>query len=70
MTTGIWLVFDVGCIECGESSDVVGLFDSEDAANAVADRLNETMSFTSGQHSYEVFRLDHSLNAIREEKYR
>lgn len=30
----MFLVFDVGCIECGEPSQVVGAFDTEEEAQA------------------------------------
>ena len=31
---GRYLVFDVGCIECGESSAVVGIYATKDEAKA------------------------------------
>jgi hypothetical protein len=66
----LWMVFDIGCIECGSDSGVVGLFDTIDEANSVAERLNETMCWhDGGQHSFEVFRMDCSINTIQDEKY-
>lgn len=37
----MWLVFNVGCIECGVSSNVVAVYPTEHEANAVAEKLNE-----------------------------
>lgn len=52
-----YLLFDVGCIECGESSDVVGVFTAREVAEAHAEKLNKDHGFTGGQHSYEIFEL-------------
>ena len=50
------IVFNIGCIECGVSSKVVGCFDDFDKAKCVADRLNKTMDWRDGgQNEYEVF---------------
>lgn len=54
----MWLVFNVGCIECGVSSNVVAIYPTEQEANAVAEKLNEVHSWREGgQNSYEVFKL-------------
>lgn len=53
----MWIVMDIGCIECGEGSNLVGLFTNEDKANKFAATLNEKRGFTVGQHNYEVFKL-------------
>lgn len=54
----MWLVFNVGCIECGVSSNVVAVYPTEQEANAVAEKLNEVHSWREGdQNSYEVFKL-------------
>lgn len=62
----MWLVFDVGCIECGVSSNVVAIYPTEQEANAVAEKLNNTYEWREGgQNSYEVFKLGelHEVNA-------
>lgn len=56
ITPGPWMVFDVGCIECGVSSGVVGLYETECEAHAVADACQEELG-EGGQHSFEVFNL-------------
>ena len=54
----MWLVFNVGCIECGVSSNVVAIYPTEHEANAVAEKLNEDYAWREGgQNSYEVFKL-------------
>jgi hypothetical protein len=54
----MWLVFNVGCIECGVSSNVVAIYPTEHEANAVAEKLNEVYAWREGgQNSYEVFKL-------------
>lgn len=58
-----WMVFNIGCIECGVSSDVVGLYETYDEAKAVADKLDEVHSWRQGgQNSYEVFDLSAEPN--------
>ena len=58
MTIKRWLVFNVGCIECGVSSNVVGTYDTEQEANAVAGKcLNLFHWRDGGQNEFEVFDL-------------
>ena len=53
-----YLVFNVGCIECGVSSNVVGVFKTEDEALAIASRLAKTHGWREGgQNSFEVYKL-------------
>lgn len=54
----MWLAFNVGCIECGVSSNVVAIYPTEQEAKAVAEKLNNTYEWREGgQNSYEVFKL-------------
>lgn len=49
-----YIVVDIGCIECGESSSIIGVFtDRALAEAAVADW--ERIGRRGGQHSYEIF---------------
>jgi len=56
-----FLVFDIGCIECGESSDVVGIYEAREQAERVQKERAEGDAngsyFSGGQHSVEVFEL-------------
>lgn len=55
----MWLVFNVGCIECGVSSNVVGIFVRKGKADEIAKTLNEKYNWREGgQNSYEVFELN------------
>lgn len=54
-----YLAFDVGCIECGEPSGVIGIYDTEEEAKdaalmAQAKQIGEWQ----GQHSFLVFDLE------------
>lgn len=57
----MYLAFDVGCIECGEESSVVGVFKTiEEAEKAIDDYLDDPGTTWgkkgwTGQHSVEVF---------------
>jgi hypothetical protein len=56
---GRWLVFNVGCIECGVSSNVVGTYSDHAEATRVAVALDHECSWREGgQNSFEVFDLD------------
>lgn len=65
----MWLVFNIGCIECGVSSNVVAIYPTEQEANAVAKKLNEVHSWREGgQNSYEVFELNKAYEVSDEYK--
>lgn len=54
----MYLVMNIGCIECGVSSKIVGIFADYARAEAVADACNELHSWREGgQNLYEVFEL-------------
>ncbi len=57
-----FLVFDIGCIECGEESSVVGVYSTrKEAEKAIRDYLDPSHRWGRegwiGQHSVEVFDL-------------
>ena len=55
---GHYLVFDVGCIECGESSGVVGIYATKDEAKAECAAAEERQSADwCGQHDFLVIEL-------------
>ena len=54
----MWIVVNIGCIECGVSSDIVGVFSDEARANAIADQFQEKHRWREGgQNSFEVFQM-------------
>ena len=62
-----WLVFNIGCIECSVSSNVVGVYATTEEARRVADLLNGKLSWREGgQNYYEVF----DLSAPQADEYR
>ena len=53
-----WIVVNIGCIECGVTSDIVGVFTDKQAADALAISLAETHGWREdGQNEFEVFPL-------------
>lgn len=53
-----WMVFNVGCIECGVSSDVVGLYATEEEAQAIAKACEDELHWREGgQNAFGVFDL-------------
>jgi hypothetical protein len=54
----MFLVINIGCIECGVSSNIVGLFETEEQANIIAEKCNNKYSWREGgQNNFEVFPL-------------
>ena len=54
-----YMVFNVGCIECGVDSDVVGLYETKDEANSVAAVCRDKLHWRQGgQNCFEVFDLE------------
>lgn len=54
----MFVVVNIGCIECGVSSNIVGVFPSEEEAQKVADACETKYEWREGgQNSFEVFPL-------------
>lgn len=66
-TPGPWLVFNIGCIECGVSSDVVGVYQTQDEAERVVKICADILSWRQGgQNDFIVF----DLSAPQADEYR
>ena len=53
-----YIVVNIGCIECGVSSDIVGVFTNKEKAESVASACDEKYSWREGgQNAFEVFEL-------------
>lgn len=53
-----YLLFNIGCIECGVSSNVVGVYESKEDAERFAETLRDTHGWREGgQNQFEVFEL-------------
>jgi hypothetical protein len=64
----MWIVVNIGCIECGVSSNLVGVFETEQQADEIVDKLeNEASWRQGGQNSYQTFRL--GLPGVVTEEY-
>ena len=54
-----YLAFDIGCIECGEPSGVIGIYDTEEEAMDAALMAQAKQSGDwQGQHAFCVFDLE------------
>ena len=54
----MFIVVNIGCIECGVSSNIVGVFTTEDEARAIAERCDKDFGWREGgQNRFEVFPL-------------
>jgi hypothetical protein len=54
----MYVVVNIGCIECGVSSKIVGMFAEKARAVAVAEACDELHDWREfGQNRYEVFEL-------------
>lgn len=54
----MYIVMNIGCIECRVSSKVVGVFEDKAKADEVAAACDKTHSWRQGgQNSFEVFEL-------------
>lgn len=63
----MWIVVNIGCIECGVSSNIVGAFASEDEAKAIAEKCDDVFAWREGgQNNFAVFPLP-ALGVIAEE---
>jgi len=62
-----YIVVNIGCIECGVSSNIVGMFTDKIKAENVAIECNDKHHWREGgQNSFEVFELP-KLNVITKE---
>lgn len=58
--TSKFLLMNIGCIECGVTSAIVGVYTDRTFAEQLAEKLNSTRAFSwreGGQNHYEVFEL-------------
>lgn len=54
----MYLVMNIGCIECGVSSKIVGVFADKAKADEVAAACDKTHSWREGgQNAFEVYEL-------------
>lgn len=64
----MFIVVNVGCIECGVSSNIVGVFEQKVVADSIADTLQKTHSWREGgQNKFLVFPLPQETGVVHEE---
>ena len=62
-----WIVVNVGCIECGVSTNIVGVFTDKEQANNIASEFSDKFNWRQGgQNSFEVFEMP-KINTINKE---
>ena len=67
MEAKLYVVVNIGCLECGVSSNIVGCYDNKERAENIAERCKGLFSERQGGHSvFKVFELD-ELNATLDE---
>lgn len=65
----MYLVMNIGCIECGVSSKIVGVFASEEKAKTVAEDCSYNHNWREGgENAFEVFELPEPENIDSEYK--
>ena len=65
----LFVAVDIGCIECGEESAVLGVFTSKEKADEVLYEHHERQHENwFGQHSFECFEVD-GIDVIHKQKY-
>jgi hypothetical protein len=54
-----FVAVDIGCIECGEETNVLGVFINRQKAQSVLNKHKKRQNNNwVGQHSFELFELD------------
>lgn len=54
----LYVAVDIGCLECGEESAVIGIYLDEEVANQEAEKAMDMDTGIPGQHHYQVFPVD------------
>jgi hypothetical protein len=61
----VWVAVDIGCLECGESSSVIGLYATKAEAESAAAGDEQRQNWEQGQHSFQVFEAALPAGVIR-----
>lgn len=66
-----YVVVDIGCIECGEASAVLGIFDSKNKAEEISKKYDEIQEKNwTGQHYFKIFEVkDENIELYNEKSY-
>lgn len=64
-----YVVLDIGCIECGEQSAILGIFDDEKKAKEVMKKYDKIQSDNwTGQHYFEIVEVKEENIELYDEK--
>lgn len=64
----LYVAVDIGCIDCGEESAVLGVFESkEKAEEVISDHIERWSKNCNGDHDFEIFEVDGLNNECRVE---
>ena len=64
-----YVVLDIGCIECGEASSILGIFDNKKKAEEVKNKYSKIQSNNwTGQHYFEVIKVKNENIELYDEK--
>lgn len=67
METKLYVVVNIGCIECGVSTNIVGTYTDKQQAEEIAKRCDDLYDWREGgQNAFEVFELG-KINATLDE---
>lgn len=64
-----YIAVDIGCIECGENSSVLGIFTNKEQALEILKKCEEYQKeHWEGQHSFELFEVEQE-NVLNDNYY-
>jgi hypothetical protein len=59
-----YIVVNIGCIECGVSSNIVGVFDNKEKAELITNKcINDYSWREGGQNNFQMFEMP-KINTI------
>ena len=62
-----YIVVNIGCIECGVSTNIVGVFDNKEKADSIVTQCNEKYDWREGgQNAFEIFEMP-EINVVNSE---
>jgi hypothetical protein len=63
----MYIVIDVGCIDCGSKSGIVGTFETEDEANLAENEATKKLNWwDGGQHNFHTFEIQSACGITAE----
>lgn len=66
-----YVVVDIGCIECGEESAILGIFNDKNKAEKVRKKYDKIQEENwTGQHHFEIFEIkEENIELYDEQTY-